>query len=186
MIKAILQSALTALVVVAILPVLYSVQVANYTDDMDRIEKAEAIIVLTGGTNRIEEGLKLLRANKAPFLYISGTHPDTTIADITGAETQYDCCITLDHIANSTETNALRTADWIKEMGYQSIILVTSNYHMPRALIEFKNSLPETVSIQAYGVTPAPESFSYLDWNTWHVYLLEGMKYWGAWLKLYG
>jgi len=53
------------------------------------------------------------------------------------------CCVDLDRSAVNTRSNAVETRRWVREQGFQSLIVVTSNYHMPRALVELSNALPD-------------------------------------------
>ena len=105
----------------------------------------EAIVVLTGGPGRIEEGLELFSLNRAPKLFITGVHNDTSLDDILGKwhgkRALPACCITLGHQANSTTQNAQETYEWLSSNGYQTIRLVTGNYHMPRAHMELSHML---------------------------------------------
>jgi uncharacterized SAM-binding protein YcdF (DUF218 family) len=106
----------------------------------------DSIIVLTGGNNRIQEGLSLFAHKKAPNLFISGVHKDVTKLEIlllwTGKEELPPCCVTLGYQATSTESNAVETRDWVEEKKIKTIRLVTGNYHMARALLELHHMLP--------------------------------------------
>ena len=54
--------------------------------------------------------------------------------------------------------NAAETAAWARSHGYEHLIVVTSDYHMPRALLELQAAMPD-VRLSAYGV-PAPAPWS--------------------------
>lgn len=108
--------------------------------------QTEAIIVLTGGRqHRITEGLNLLALGAAPELFISGVHKDVTENEIKamhkGASLLPECCIILGRTATTTIENAVETKNWLTRKNIKSIRLVTSNYHMPRAALEFKSTL---------------------------------------------
>ncbi len=45
----------------------------------------------------------------------------------------FDCCVDLGFTAADTLGNARETAEWARSLGYHSLILVTADYHMPRA-----------------------------------------------------
>jgi len=103
--------------------------------------KTDAVIVLTGGSQRINTGLDLYANKLAPQLFISGVHNLVKESEIKamwkGSKSLPECCITLGRDATTTIGNALEAEKWIKDNNIQSIRLVTSNYHMPRALMEF-------------------------------------------------
>lgn len=114
----------------------------------------DAIIVLTGATNRIDEGISLLRDKKADKLFISGVNKD--IEDVSRITTDKDilpCCIELGYKAENTMGNAAETKEWILDKNIENIRLVTSNYHMMRSMLEFKKTLPD-IEIIPHPVTP--------------------------------
>ncbi len=106
----------------------------------------DGIVVLTGGTERIETGVLLLEARRARKLLLSGAgvgwHRDG-IEEISGRIPElFSCCIVIDHEAKDTVGNATATAKWVHKEGYKSIRVVTANYHMPRSLIELGYAIP--------------------------------------------
>jgi len=113
--------------------------------------KADGIVVLTGGSSRVSDAMELLAAGYGRRLLISGVHPTSTVSDIsrTLQENQsfMRCCVDLDRSAVSTRGNAAETRRWVRERGFNSLIVVTSNYHMPRALVEFSHAMPEITLI---------------------------------------
>ncbi|HXQ14624.1 MAG TPA: YdcF family protein [Caulobacteraceae bacterium] len=127
---------------------------------------ADGIVALTGGSGeRIATGLGLLEAGKAKRMLISGVSRHVTrgeLQTITGASKPvYDCCVDLGFQANNTLGNALETADWARRKGYTTLILVTADYHMPRARLELKSALPEA-QIIPYPI--ATTEISAADW----------------------
>ncbi len=127
------------------------------TDTQDTQLTPKSAIVLTGGTNRVSTGLDLLAEKKISNLLVSGVHKDVEIRDIM---TQWGkkggappCCITLGREAGNTIGNAQEAKKWIDHIGAQNIYLITANYHMPRALLEFKHELPG-IKIIPYPVQP--------------------------------
>lgn len=117
----------------------------------DETTAAGAIVVLTGGSGRIEEGLRLLQIQAAGRLFISGAGINVTLSDITDplgidAENLADR-ISIGTSAADTPGNALETRDWVKKEGITSIRLVTAAYHMPRSLLELRYAVPEVVII---------------------------------------
>lgn len=118
---------------------------------------ADAIVVLTGGEERLPAAVKLLQAHKGKRLLISGVHPETTrekLLEVVGGDAAlFACCVDLGRSAGSTIGNAGETAAWVAENNYDSIIVVTANYHMPRTLIELQAAAPD-VHFVPYPVFP--------------------------------
>jgi uncharacterized SAM-binding protein YcdF (DUF218 family) len=117
----------------------------------------DAIVVLTGGSLRVQSGMALLAAGKAKKLFVSGVNPGTDVAALLRAEHQSKstlaCCVVLGHAADNTLGNAEETALWMRREGFHSLRLVTASYHMPRSLLEFSRTMPE-VRIIAHPVFP--------------------------------
>ena len=120
------------------------------------------IVVATGGDGRIDKGVSLLRQNPSSRLLISGTGVGVEKDDIArlviahrGDQSQINalmrCCIDLGETAINTQGNAREAADWAEKHGFRAVILVTADYHMPRALIEFRRLMPR-VEIIPYAV----------------------------------
>ena len=101
------------------------------------IASADAIVVLTGGTDRLKPAFELLKNGSGKKLLISGVNPETPKKDIISAygfaPDLAACCVDLDQIAANTIGNATQSAKWLRANKFKSVILVTSNYHMPRA-----------------------------------------------------
>ena len=134
----------------------FFVHVKSYTVSTHK-PHTEAIIVLTGGPNRINAGLDLLADDKADYLFISGVNTKVSaeqLIDMWRDDIQAPpCCLVLGHIAKNTHENAAEAYDWIIENDIKSARLLTSNYHMPRALLEFKTVMPE-MPLQAHALVP--------------------------------
>ena len=115
---------------------------------------ADGIAVLTGGMSRIDEAMKLLAEGKAKRVLITGVNRTTTTEELKELASQGDqyftCCVDIDKEARNTIDNATETSEWVALHHYGSIIVVTSNYHMPRALAELARVMP--------GVTLIPYS----------------------------
>ena len=125
--------------------------------------KADGIVVLTGGEDRISAGLDLLDAGSGRRLLISGVHaqhrtPQQLLRRLGEVAGPRRCCIEIGHAAHNTVGNAAEAADWVRKWSFRSIIIVTSTHHMPRSLAEFKRALP-SVALVAH---PVPSRYVHL------------------------
>jgi uncharacterized SAM-binding protein YcdF (DUF218 family) len=118
---------------------------------------ADGIVALTGGNDRVSEAMALLADRQAPRLLISGAGRGTYLGDFTKddatAATKYAANITIGHMADSTHGNAVETASWVAAHHMHTLIIVTADYHMPRALQEMQAALPD-VTLIPYPVRP--------------------------------
>jgi uncharacterized SAM-binding protein YcdF (DUF218 family) len=109
--------------------------------------KADGIVALTGGAFRVTDAVDLLAAGRGHRLLITGVNPATNAHELARRVPAYErlfaCCIDLDHSAMNTIGNAMETRRWSSSHGFRSLLVVTSNYHMPRALAELAHRLPE-------------------------------------------
>jgi uncharacterized SAM-binding protein YcdF (DUF218 family) len=122
---------------------------------------ADGIVALTGaGSNeRIAAGMRLLEAGKGDRMLVSGVNREASREDIRNVsravQLLYDCCVDLGFEAADTFGNAQETAGWVRARRYDSLIVVTADYHMPRAMLELGSALPG-IELQAYPVaTPS-------------------------------
>jgi uncharacterized SAM-binding protein YcdF (DUF218 family) len=124
-------------------------------DDPDSM--TDAIVVLTGGSLRVQSGLALLAAGKGKKLFVSGVYQGVEVGELLRVSRQAPdavaCCIVLGHTADNTIGNAEETAAWMHGENYRSLRLVTADYHMPRSLLEFSRLMPD-VRIVANPVFP--------------------------------
>lgn len=129
---------------------------------------ADGIVALTGGSNlRLRAATDLLEAGKGRRLLVSGVNRDVTRGQIWGvtraAKPLFDCCVDLDFTARDTIGNARETALWVRARNYRSLILVTADYHMPRAALELRARLPEARIITYPLATPDLDASHWQD-----------------------
>jgi uncharacterized SAM-binding protein YcdF (DUF218 family) len=110
-------------------------------------QAADGIVVLTGGSSRVSDAMELLAGGYGKRLLISGVHPTNDVSDISRSlpdnQSLLGCCVDLDRSAINTRSNAAETRRWVRERGFKSLIVVTSNYHMPRAIVEMSHAMPD-------------------------------------------
>jgi len=160
--------------ILAVLATCVFVLVAGFVDFAERIANAappanphaDAIVVLTGGSARIDGALKLLAEGRAARLLISGVNPQVSaddLAQLVGGDlsNSLDCCVDLGHQANDTVGNATETRLWAESRGFSSLIVVTSDYHMPRSMTELASAMPDIE------LTPFPVSNPALHLRDW-------------------
>ena len=123
------------------------------------VTPTDAIVVLTGGSERLGEGSKLLLQNRAAHLFVSGVHPGVTIEELLRVyhvdQARAPGDIAIGYRAGNTEGNAEETAEWVAAHGFHSLRLVTANYHMRRSLLEFTHAMPD-IMIVPHPVFPDP------------------------------
>lgn len=134
----------------------------------DSTRQTDAIVVLTGGSARLSQGLALLAEGRAQKLFVSGVYRGVDITELfrvrQESPDEFACCVTLGHEADDTRGNAIESGAWIREQGFRSVRLVTANYHMPRSLTEFRYALPE-IEIVPHPVFPT--NFKQGEWWRW-------------------
>lgn len=131
-------------------------------------QKTDAIVVLTGGSLRVEQGISLLSNGLGKKLFVSGVAQGVDVKQLLKVfqESPEDlsCCIVLGYEADDTAGNARETAAWMRDQGYASLRLVTAAYHMPRSLLEFRRVMPG-IEITPHPVFPAHVKQE--DWWRW-------------------
>ena len=159
-IKALILAFLITLTSVVVGYVIYCAIILTWSPPSD-IKPHSSIVVLTGAKGRIETGFDLLLGNNAPKLHISGVRQNVTFNNLIEKNSdnltklevrkiKKHCCITLDYVADTTETNAIETAKWVQDNNIKNFILVTSASHMPRAYLLFHCLMPRDVKFTAY------------------------------------
>ena len=157
-------------------------------DDPDTA--SDAIIVLTGGRDRIEAGIALLATKRAEKLFVSGVYRGVEVNELLRMSRQLpdrvECCIVLGHGADNTVGNALETAEWMAKEKYSSLRLVTASYHMPRSLLEFGQAMP---NIRIIPHPVFPERVKLEDWwlhpGTTALLIGEFHKYFAARIRYF-
>lgn len=128
--------------------------------------KADAIVALTGGQGRIEDALELLARGYGRRLLITGVNERTSREAIKRLTPTLrglvECCVDLDYRARNTVGNAAEIRRWVEENGFRSLIVVTSNYHLPRTLAELDDALPAIAKIPHAVIVGRPDE----DWET--------------------
>ena len=148
---------------------LFFIELNNFKNNILSLTKYNGIespniVILTGGANRIKDGLKIIQdfKNSKNINYkilVSGTGMGFTKSSLKKKlgpnfnSQLIQCCIDLDGVSKNTLTNASETFKWTSKNDIKEFILITSNYHMPRAILEFKNVMPN-LKIYTYAITP--------------------------------
>lgn len=128
----------------------------------------DGVVALTGGAQRISEAADLVAGGKAQRLLISGVNEKAAREEIIRHTPQLRammaCCVDLDHRARNTIGNAIEARRWARQKGYGSLAIVTSSYHMPRTLAEFRHAMPDI------RLEPVPVIVEPLDVEHWYVH----------------
>jgi len=130
--------------------------------------QTDAIVVLTGGSERLAVGLELLAAGRARKLFVSGVYHSVDVRELLRVSRQKpaeaECCIVLGYAADNTIGNAAETAAWMRAEHFTSLRLVTGNYHLRRSLLEFRMAIPEAEVVPHPVVPP---NVRVADWWLW-------------------
>jgi len=134
----------------------FSFQVFSYGPGVSAA--GDAIVVLTGGELRVHEGLRLFAAGTGRRLLISGVNETTTRKNLwrqsSVAPILFDCCVDVDQRARDTAGNAREIRDWAEPCLFRRLVVVTSNYHMPRSLLTLRRALPDLVLVPHAVISP--------------------------------
>ncbi len=159
---------LVALLVIAV----WLAGLHSFTRDMqldlpDRKANADAIVVLTGGSNRLKTGFELLEQDRGKKLFVSGVYHGVEMGELLlharpKNREMLECCVVLGFEADNTLGNARETVQWMHRQQYKTMILVTANYHVKRALQAFSHYASDDIKIIPYPVTPDG-----LNMDTW-------------------
>jgi uncharacterized SAM-binding protein YcdF (DUF218 family) len=149
----------------SLLVVLYALGFALFGVTLGKPAKAGAantdgIVVITGGSGRIEHGVDMLAEGKAKRMLVAGTDPSVTKKDIIhrlgGRKTLVQCCIDLGSESVDTRSNAEETRRWLERRHFKSVRLVTSDWHMRRARYEFRRELGDKYQVLPDAVRTEP------------------------------
>lgn len=149
------------------------------------LQPIDGLVVATGGQARIQKGLELLTKGSANKMLISGVGEGISKELLKGSLSLsdqqslfFDCCVELEFTANDTNGNAKATFEWMRKHDLNDVLLVSANYHLPRAEIIFKRYLPEN-SVHFHAVNPPDLKLShwYLNWQTSKLLLKEYLKF---------
>lgn len=128
--------------------------------------RADAIVALTGpSAERVNAAIRLLEQDKGRRVLISGVNRDVRRQELRaltpGSSKLFNCCVDLGFEAENTVGNAQEIAAWARSKHYDSLIVVTSDYHMPRSLLEIRGAAP------GVKLTPYAVSTPSLDNSRW-------------------
>jgi uncharacterized SAM-binding protein YcdF (DUF218 family) len=144
--------------------------------------RTDAIVVVTGGAQRIGDAVSLLNAERGRRLLISGVNEKTGREELAKlnptAREALACCVDLDYRARNTIGNAIETRRWVRRHNFRSLLVVTSNYHMPRTLLELEHAMPGVRFVPHPVVTDQVDVAGWWrDWHTIRLLVPEYLKY---------
>ena len=163
------------LAAIAVIAIIWLAGLLAFADRIERMTppvdpgRADGIVVLTGASDaRINEALRLLSAGRGERLLVSGVNRQVQrgeLREITaGSNRLFDCCVDLGFDAEDTVGNAQETAAWAAAKRYDSLIVVTSDYHIPRAMLEIRGQMRDAELIPYAVATPSLNADSW--WRT--------------------
>ena len=154
----------------------------------DEISKTDAIVVLTGGSGRVNAGLALLEKKLAGKLFVSGVYQGIDVRKLLQiARRNPDDLGARIGIGNAVNTieNAIETAVWSSQNRIDSIRLVTAVYHMSRSMLEFRHAMP---NIKIIPNPVFPNHVKVLKWWAWPgtsaLFIREYNKFLMAWVRV--
>ena len=180
---------LLLILVITVLIIDYSFfhkKILNYKNNLDY---SKNFIVLTGGDNRVKKSLKIFFQikNDNKNLFISGVgkgFDKKTLKKLTqqnfNNERVIECCIQIEGISRNTFSNAVESLKWVKSKKINSFVLLTNNYHMPRAMLEFK-SIFNDIKVTPYAFVDENKKW----WKTKINYISEYFKYKLTYLRIH-
>lgn len=162
----------------------------NTKNNLQNIKAQDGIVALTGGSSeRLKAGISLLERHKGKKLLISGVFETATSEEIRaiagGSRQLFACCVVLGKVATDTIGNAQEIKKWAHDNNYDSLIIVTDNYHMPRSMLEISHAVPELRLVPfATRVSPFIDKYWWQDQKAVKGLATEYSKYLLASLRL--
>ncbi len=140
----------------------------------------DGIVVITGGSGRIEHAVEMLAEGKGKRLLVAGADPSVTKADLVhrlgGRNRLVQCCLDLGSESVDTRSNAEETRRWLERKRFKSVRLITSDWHMRRAGYEFRRELGEEFTIVPDAVRSEPGFMTLF--GEYNKYLLRRIAVW--------
>lgn len=129
-------------------------------------QQTDVIVALTGEINRLHTSIDLLKSGASDRLFISGVNTavqkEYLVQLLDTEASNLNCCIEVGYLAANTRGNAHEIAEWLQGQSIGSVRLVTSNYHMPRSLLEFRRVLPQLT------ILPHPVDSELVSLHPWY------------------
>lgn len=152
------------------------------------VPRTDAIVVVTGGSQRVGDAIGLLGAERGSRLLISGVNEKTGREELAklnpSARELLGCCVDLDYRARNTIGNAIEARRWVRSHNFRSLLVVTSNYHMPRTIAEFAHAMPDLRLVPHPVVTDQIDTGGWwYRWSAIRVLVPEYAKYLAARLR---
>lgn len=167
----------------------FSNRAASFSRQSENISKFDAVVVLTGGQNRISRAVEIAQDQDLP-LFISGVFEEATPEEVATAANVdpafFECCSTLGYKAKTTHENGEEVRDWAIQNQHNSLIVVTSDYHMERALLELKSAMPKIKLIGQAIQSPHINTAAWwenlrstrrmiLEWGKWRIVKIRSL-----------
>lgn len=152
---ALLKGLCALLVLLVFLVVILFIDFSYQTFSMrQRQVNTDAIVVLAGGRGRVEEGIRLYRADRAHWLFLVGVDPAVRKSDLFKEKPgeRGGGNVLLENVSRNTLENAIHARDLITRKDVRSVLLITSRYHMKRAILLFNSVLPKDIAVYPYPV----------------------------------
>ena len=140
----------------------------------------DGIVVITGGSGRIEHAVDMLAEGKGRRLLVAGADPSVTKADLVrrlgGRNRLVQCCVDLGSESVDTRSNAEETRRWLERRRFKSVRLITSDWHMRRARYEFRRELDPEFKVVPDAVRSEPGFMTLF--GEYNKYLLRRIAVW--------